>query len=297
MAFEQKIAAVSPQAFTADGTSLGVVTVADTTGFYIKQKVNLQSNSLPEEALFQVKNVLSNTQLILGPNNNSLKASPTNHSDLSAYTVASGAAISAPEQNNFPIPGDDHYNTVFMPAPLMADRVVPVDPHGNFYDDSNPLPVAFDGTVSIGDVHILGPSPANNELIVNPDGSINVIVESVPSSNSTVVSTYNEIVSLAAGGTAIIVSYTVPVSTQAVLQRAPFSGENVGRYDLLINSVKQDTARTMFGGDLTGEFTFTTGNDSGLVLSAGTLIQVQVYNPRPYPANYESRIQVLVINI
>ena len=107
MAFEQKLAAVSPQAFTANGTSLGVVTVASTAGFYIKQQVNLQSNT-QTQILLQIKNVLSPTQVIVGPNNNSLKASPTNHTDVSAFLVADNATISAPEQNNFPIPGDDH---------------------------------------------------------------------------------------------------------------------------------------------------------------------------------------------
>ena len=172
-----------------------------------------------------------------------------------------------------------------------------MDPYGNGYTDSNPLPVAFDGTVSIGDVHILGPSPTNNELVVNPDGSINVIVESAPSTTSTVVNTYNEVINLAAGSTTFIVSYTVPIGTEAVFQRAAFSGENVARYDLFINSAIQDTARTMFGGDLTGEFNFETGNDNGLVLAAGSLIQVQVYNSRPTVASFEGRIQVLVIPV
>jgi hypothetical protein len=174
MAFEQKLAAVSPQAFTADGTNLGVVTIADTTGFYIKQKVNLQLTGLPE-VLLQVKNVLSDTQLIIGPNNNNLNSSPRNTSNLTAYTVVGGATISAPEQDNFPIPGDDHYNTVFMPAPLMADRVVPVDPHGNFYDADNPLPIIFDGTISIGTVEVKGTN--GNYIEPNTDGSLNVNLE------------------------------------------------------------------------------------------------------------------------
>jgi hypothetical protein len=140
MAFENKLAAVSPQAFTADGTSLGIVTIADTTGFYIKQKVNLQSDSL-QQTLLQVKNVLSSTQLIIGPNNNSLTASPKNYTDLSAFTVADNATISAPEQNNFPIPADDHYNSVYLPAPVAADRIVNVDPHGNFYNYANTYPI------------------------------------------------------------------------------------------------------------------------------------------------------------
>ena len=296
MAFEQKLAAVSPQAFTADGTSLGVVTIQSTCGFYIKQYVNLKSDTLPESA-FQVKNILSETQLIVGPNNNSLKASPQNQSNISTYLVADGATISAPEQNNFPIPGDDHYNTVYMPAPVMSDRVIGIDCYGNPWDANNPLPVAFDGTINISDVHILGPSPTNNELVVNADGSINVVVESTPSPNTTVVNTYNELVAVAAGATVTIVTYTVPSSKQAVFQRAAFSGENIARYDLLINSQPQDTARTMFGGDLTGEFNFETGNDSGLVLSTGSTIAVQVYNVRATSASFEARIQVLEIQM
>jgi hypothetical protein len=294
VSFENKLAAVPPQAFTADGTSLGVVTVASTCGFYIKQYVNLNSNSLPEAA-FQVKNILSQTQLVLGPNNNNLKASPKNVSDLTAYTIAEDATISAPEQNNFPIPEADHYNAVYLPAPVSADRGILVDCYGNAFDDNNPFPVAIEGSLSISDVHILGPSPTNNELVVNPDGSINVVVENTPSSTSTVINTYNELLAVASGSTVTIVSYTVPASTQAVFQRAAFSGENVARYDLLINGAKQDTARTMFGGDLTGEFNFETGNDSGLVLAAGTIIIVQVYNIRPTSASFEARIQVLEI--
>jgi hypothetical protein len=82
---------------------------------------------------------------------------------------------------------------------------------------------------------------------------------------------------------------------QAVLQKAPFSGENVARYDLLINGTKQETARTMFGGDFTGEFNFTTGNTSGYLLNAGDVVSIQVFNNRPSTASFEARIQVLQI--
>lgn len=293
MAFERKLAAVPPQAFTANGTPQGVVTIASTCGFYIKQDVCLASNTIPS-AGFQVKNILSETQLILGPKNNSLNA-PLNPTDLSAYTVADHATISAQEQNNFPIKPDDHYLAVYMPAPVSADRTLGVDCYGNPWDANNPLPVAIDGTINIGDVHILGPSPDNNELVVNADGSINVIVESTPSPNTTVINTYNELTSVASGATVIIVNYTVPVGKQAIFQRAAFSGANVARYDLIINGMPQDTARTMFGGDLTGEFNFETGNDTGYALSAGSTIEVQVYNSRPVVAGFEARIQVLEI--
>lgn len=292
MAFEQKLAAVSPQAFTANGTSLGVVTIASTAGFYIKQSVVLQSNTL-QQASFQVKNVLSTTQLILGPNNNNLNSSPKNRSDLSIYTVVDGSAISAQEQDNFPIPGNDHYNTVFMPAPVMADRVIGVDPYGNFYTPENPVPVSIDGTIVVSTVEIKG-SPSGDLLNVNADGSINVVVESSPSTTSTVVSVYDVISAVASNSTVQIVTYTIPVGKQAVLQRCPVSGDNIGKYTLLINGTPQDTLRTMFGSDLTGMFDFTSGNESGLLLGSGDQIIIEVFNPRPYPADFNGRIQVLI---
>ena len=179
MAFERKLAAVPPQAFTANGTSVGVVTIEDTTGFYIKQFINLQSDTL-QSAGFQVKNVLSDTQLIIGLPDNSLRA-PLKPLDLSAYLVADSATISAPEQDNFTIKPDDHYQAVYLPAPVSADRVVPVDPHGNFYNDNNPLPVAFDGTISIGDVTVVGTAPDHYPLEPNSDGSINVDLQALSS--------------------------------------------------------------------------------------------------------------------
>jgi hypothetical protein len=324
MAFERNLAAVPPQAFTANGTSLGVVTIASTCGFYIKQAVVLQSSSQGELG-FQIKNILSDTQLVVGPSNNKINSVP-NYSDISAFLVADGASIWAPEQGKSPIPEKDHYLDVYEPAPLSADRIIPVDCHGNFYDSANPLPVAIDGTITIGDVSIveggntvtvndngsinvtlepgtvqigsvevIGPGPTNYPLTVNADGSINVVVENAPSANTTVVNTYNEVVSLAAGATILIVTYTVPMGKESVFQRASFSGENIARYDLIINGVTQDTARTNFGGDLTGEFNFETGNDSGLVLASGDTISVQVYNVRPTSADFEARIQVLEI--
>ena len=130
---------------------------------------------------------------------------------------------------------------------------------------------------------------------VNPDGSINVIVESIPSPNSNVVSNYSEVVNVPSGSTTVLITYTVPVGKSAILQKCPVSGDNIGRYDLLINSVVQDTVRTNFGGDLTEMFDFTSGNDSGLTLNAGDTVSIQELHNRPYTGNFNARIQVLEI--
>ena len=194
------------------------------------------------------------------------------------------------------VPMEARLLATYETDPLNDWRVRPIDPYGNGYTASNPFPVSVDGgSISIGEVGIVGPAPEKNQLNVNADGSINVIVESVPSSNSTIVNTYNELVAVASGLTVTIVTYTVPPATQAIFQKASFSGENIARYDLFINGAVQDTARTMFGGDLTGEFNFTTGNDSGLIVPAGQIIKVQVYNVRPTAASFEARIQVLEV--
>ena len=290
MAFERQWTAVPPVLLTANGGATGILQVVDSAGFYVKM-LALLSNSSGQTLSVEIKRVLSQTIILVGPP----KTPITTYTDCSAFTTALGSNLSAAQQNKTALSMEDRLLATYEQEPIDAWRVRPVDPYGNGYSDSNPLPVAFDGTVSIGDVHILGPSPDNNELIVNPDGSINVIVEPVPSPNSTVISTYNEVVAVASGATVTIVSYTVPAGKQGILQRCPVSGENVARYDLLINSVKQDTLRTMFGGDLTQMFDFTSGNDSGYVLDAGDVISIQVYNARPLSATFEARIQLLLI--
>jgi hypothetical protein len=312
MALERKWSAVAPQAFTADGTTFGLITVASTIGFKVKASAYLLTTSGTKLAV-QIKRVNSCTQLIVGTINNA-QLGQWPPLDISAFTVASGASIGQEEQDKNNIPPDDHYKAIYEADPIVADRVILVDECGDFYDSNNPIPIIFDGDVNVGNVRITAcdndPLPGDkhssiriagtncdNELVVNADGSINVNLTDTPSPGSSVVSKYNEIIALASNATATIVSYTVPPFKQSVLQRVHFSGENIGRYDLKVNGVTQDTAHTMFGADLTGEFEFSTGNDSGLLLNAGDVVLIQVNNPRPYIANYEARIQVLEITL
>ena len=110
--------------------------------------------------------------------------------------------------------------------------------------------MAFDGTVSIGDVHILGPAPDNNELIVNNDGSINVNVVETPIAGNTVKNIYNEVNAVVSGAITTLVQYTVPIITGSILYRVSVSGENIAKYMLFVNSVQIDTRRTYYGSSL-----------------------------------------------
>ncbi len=329
MAIEKSWAAVPPQLFTANGTTAGVVTIANTAGFKVKQVVTI-ANGVPstQEIQVQVRRVLSPGQLIVGPIPQSLQppykqegaSLLSRRVDISAYTVAAGAYIYAGELPKVILPIPDIAQAVYEQEPTCAIRTTGVDQYGNFYTDTNPFPVAFDGTISIGDVSIVeggNTMTVNNDgsinvdatienpieikgttgniLTVNADGSINVNVVETPVSGQTVKSIYNQVVNIASGVETTLVTYTVPVGYTAVLERASVSGENIARYDILYNSALFDTRRTMFGGDLTSDFDYTTGTSNGFVLQAGDTLIVQVLHNRPYVGTFNARLQVLEI--
>ncbi len=168
---EKRYRAVAPQLFTANGTANGLITVPDTTLFKVKQDVHISANTLPTLYKLEVKDILSQTQMIIGPDGGAINL-PT---DLSAYTVALSAVIFCPAEQKRPaINSDEYMRAVYAEEPTVALRTFQVDELGNAYDSTNPLPVAFDGTISIGSVSIV---EGGNTLTVNPDGSLNVKIE------------------------------------------------------------------------------------------------------------------------
>lgn len=144
MALEKKWLAVTTIPFTADGTSLGVVTVADTAGFKVKGICFLAANTQPVLQL-QVQRVISPTQLIVGKVGTTPE--PTNYIDVSAYTVLLSASIGFPEQSKNKIKPDDIEQAVYEADPVVAIREILVDEYGRFYTPDNPLPTAPVGGV------------------------------------------------------------------------------------------------------------------------------------------------------
>src|SRR5579862_10068551 len=92
MAYERKWAAVPPQLFTANGGQFGLITVANTAGFRVKQSAYL-TNTAGQKQAVQIKLVLSSTMLIVGNCDNQI--ANWVQVNISAWTVASGAAIGA----------------------------------------------------------------------------------------------------------------------------------------------------------------------------------------------------------
>ena len=277
---------MSPQLFTVNGTAQGIITLADTAGFKTKQVAYLTKSLTPALAV-QVMRVLSPTMLIVG----TVGSSPAQWKplDISAYTVVSGASIGAQEQNKNNIPSDDHYTAIYESDPTVADRVIWVDKYGQFYDKDNPLPIAFDGTISVGNVTIQ--DDGGDELQINPDGSINVVIGTA--GTGIVINASNDISSVASAVTTSLVTYTVPVGKTAALQKIDVSGENIAKYDVFVNGIRVDTKRTYFSGPINEVFDFRSFPASGLSLVAGDIVLVKVLHNRPYVANFEGRIQVV----
>lgn len=292
MALEGKMSAVAPQLFTANGTAQGIIALADTAGFRTKQVAYLKNGpSDPNPKPVQVKKVLSPTLLIVGAVDN--KIASWVPLDISAYTTASSALIGAEEQNKNNIPQEDHYRAIYESDPVVADRVVFVDKYGNFYDKNNPMPIVFDGTVSIGQVEVIGSN--GNILEPNTDGSINVNIVSVPTAGNTIINKYSEANALPSGSTVTVVQYTVPLSkSSAILQRISVAGENIAKWTIFWNAAQIDTRRTFYG-NLNEYFEFTTGSSEGFVLQPGDTITVKVLHNKPYVGDFEGRIQVLEI--
>lgn len=158
MAIETKWGAVAPKLFTANGTTLGIVTVASTSGFKVKQVVVISQNLLPDLQL-QVKRVTSPTQLIVGPIPTKVGQSLlTFRTDISAYTVAGGAFIYSAEQDKVKIKPDDIEQAIYDQEPTVAMRSVLVDQFGLYYDtviDNTGLRrLAVDAAVTISGVTV-----------------------------------------------------------------------------------------------------------------------------------------------
>jgi hypothetical protein len=148
MAIEKKWLAVPPRLMTADGSTLGVITIASTSDLRVKMAVVLQATLLPPTRL-QIKRVLSPTQFVVGPfpdTNTQGKAGLKTTADCSVYTVAAGSFIYTEEQDKSIPKSDDIDQAVYEQEPVVALRTFPVDEFGRSYNSKNPFPTIPGGS-------------------------------------------------------------------------------------------------------------------------------------------------------
>lgn len=149
MALERQWESISPVLFISDGGEDGSIELSDTVNFRVKQKVKIEALSTPT-IILEVKKVLSPTKLLVGPSDKNIKS----RLNLTNYTVANVAKISAEEQEKVIVPKDDQYKSTYEQEPVVARRVINVDEYGNFYRIDNPMPVQLsNGSINIGTVN------------------------------------------------------------------------------------------------------------------------------------------------
>jgi hypothetical protein len=161
-----------------------------------------------------------------------------------------------------------------------------VDPCGNIVGPDNPLPVAIEGTISIGDVSIV---EGGNTMTVNSDGSINVNIETSTATPGLLLY-HNDISSVPSGVETTIITVTAPGGGLR-LEKIDASGENVALYRVYVNGTEIYDKRswwTAFNVDFDFE-----NFDNGYILTAGQVLTVTCYHTRPYVANFEATVLAL----
>lgn len=274
---------IPAQLLSSNGGKYGQVSIPSTSGFKVKQKVNLFSNTQPILEV-EVKRVLNSTDLLLGP----IGPGMEDRTDLQLFLVSHNASIFVQKQNRNPIIPDAFIRAVYDEEPTIAIRTVAVDEFGRKYGPGNPYPIAFDGTIQVGNVTIQDDD--GDELAINPDGSLNVVLQT--SGGETVISEFNEVNSVASGSLTDVVSYTVLPGSTIHLNKIDFSGDNIAKFSVDLNGTVIDKQRTYFGGALNGSFNFANGS-KGLLLNPGDVVTLKVIHSRPSAGDFNGRIQVV----
>lgn len=299
MAIEGKWAYIAPVNIINNSPRNGVVLPESTALFKVEMTVVLENTSGSRSFIVTRVDKTSVT-LVTSDSKQSI--------DMSAYNPVNSGKISAPEQTKVSTPEDDQDTDRYEKGPTNADRGVLVDQWGDFYDVTNPVPVQLsDGSINIGtvnaelevflthkdndpiggDIHdSVRIGDGENELKVNPDGSLNFVPL-----NAVVESYYGESLGVVSGITQTLVAFTA--TDDCLLQKVSFSGGNIAEFELIVDNSTIDKYRTYWC-NFNGTFNFTEGN-GGMSILAGQVIEVKVYNFRPLPADFNARIQILEI--
>lgn len=300
---ERKWLAIPARAFTSDGSSEGVILLSSNLDFRVKQKAIIRSNTKPPLQV-EIKRVNPDQSLEVGP-----VGDPAARTDITQYTLAANSTIETDEQPRSAGPLQELQHTVYEEEPVIAIRTIPVDPQGQHYTTLNPLPVQLNGEVHLDNLNVQltakddDPSPGDvhdavrigdgtNEAKVNPDGSLNVVVQN-SGGGLAAKNIYAEADAIASGVETTLVTYVVPAMTSAILEKVAVSGENIAKYRILVNGLAIETLRTYFGASLNALSDFTSMNGRGYTLQTGDVVTVSVLHGRLFVGDFSARLQVV----
>ncbi len=139
---EKRWIAVPPQAFTANGTTAGQISLVNTAFFKVKQVVLLQSSTVNPPLELEVKRIDDKNTMFVGP----IKGNIDTRTDISALTVAGGAFIFANEQKRSSVPEQEIERHTYEEEPVVARRVIGVNRFGETvnWSEDGIVPQEFD---------------------------------------------------------------------------------------------------------------------------------------------------------
>lgn len=176
MAIERKWEGVS-QFFVNNGTLNGIIVVPDASGFFAKQKVTLTSDTQPAKQ-YEVRRVTP-TSVQVGEINTQF----TTYADVTAYTIADNAKITAPEQDKPTLKPDDIWQAIYQRDPAVALRNLLVSKFGipidTVVDLEGRTRLAVDAAVSVEGLAVTidaltppnKPDPSNILMAGSEDGT------------------------------------------------------------------------------------------------------------------------------
>jgi len=154
------------QSFTLDGNASGLITVADSAGFYVGQIVQLSSNT-QSSTNYKIKRIEGKTKIYVGPAVRQDGQPFHTYANVSNFLVSDSAKIYAAEQGKPTIKPDEWEQNTHEHEPILAKRVINVDQYGNHYTQDNPMPVTM-GLPTL--VTLVPESYDDAKIIRNSDG-------------------------------------------------------------------------------------------------------------------------------
>jgi hypothetical protein len=133
---EKRFYTIPDEAFTADSTVKGLITVSSTYPYKVGMVLGISSTTVPT-ARYKIKRIISETQMYVGDDDNKILV----YADVSQYTVADGAKISYKEDKRPVIDLNEINRQVYAEEPTIAIRTYPVDVLGRGFNQENPFPV------------------------------------------------------------------------------------------------------------------------------------------------------------
>lgn len=134
---------------------------------------------------------------------------------------------------------------------------------------------------------------SNGNPISSNNGALDVNVINSGGAG-TVLNEYAETIAVPSGVTTTLMAYTIPAATNAILEKVFVSGENIAKYEVLLNSSVIDVKRTYFT-YYNETFDFTSINGRGQTLNPADNVTITVYHTRPYVGNFDCRLQLVIL--